>query len=160
MKRPRLPARIVLLVAAGALLAAAAVGVLRLGLFLVVADPLQPSDAIFVLEGKTPAREVEAAALYRRGLAPRIVVAHARDPMPLARRLSGEPTPQERAVRALAHLGVPPEAVVRLTREAENTQQELAADFEYARAQGFRRVILVTSPVHTRRVRVIWRARY
>ena len=52
------------------------------------------------------------------------------------------------------------EAAVQLDREVDNTAQELAVDFEYARARGFRRVILVTSPVHTRRVRVIWNARY
>jgi uncharacterized SAM-binding protein YcdF (DUF218 family) len=137
------------------------VGLPALGLFLTVADPLEPSDAIVVLEGGTPAREVEAAALFHRGYAPRVVLALARDPLPeVARRLAGEPPPQERAARVLVHAGVPALAIVRLTSVVENSDQELAADFAFARRQGFRRVILVTSPYHTRRVRIIWRSRY
>lgn len=135
-------------------------GLQAIGLYLVVADRLTPADAIYVLEGMTPAREVEAAILYRRRLAPRVVLALGRDPAPIARRLAREPVPQERAARVLARLGVPGRAIVRLTREVENTEQELAVDFEFARAGGFRRVIFVTSPPHTRRVRTIWDARY
>src|SRR5262249_48101096 len=72
------------------------------------------------------------------------------------RRLAGEPTPQERAARVLRHRGVPETAIVRLGRVVENTQQELQADFDYARAQGFRRAIIVSSPYHTRRIRLMW----
>ena len=42
----------------------------------------------------------------------------------------------------------------------ENTWQELQADFDYARAHGFRRVIIVSSPYHTRRIRTVWRSRF
>ena len=63
-------------------------------------------------------------------------------------------------MRALVHAGVPRQAVARLDRVVVNTDEELGADFDYARAQGFRRVILVTSPQHTRRVRMIWDASY
>jgi uncharacterized SAM-binding protein YcdF (DUF218 family) len=135
-------------------------GVQAVGPFLVVADRVEPSDAIIVLEGGTPAREVEAAALYRRGLASVVVLALARDPTPVARQLAGEPVLQERAARALQYAGVPRQAIVRLERQVDNTAQELQVDFEHARARGFRRVILVTSPQHTRRVRVVWNARY
>lgn len=135
-------------------------GAQAVGPFLVVADRVEPSDAIIVLEGGTPAREVEAATLYRRGLAPVVVLALARDPTPVARHLAGEPVLQERAARALQYAGVPRQAIVRLERQVDNTAQELQVDFEHARARGFRRVILVTSPQHTRRVRVVWNARY
>ncbi len=138
-----------------------AVALPAVGLFLTVADRLEPSDAIFVLEGDTPVRELEAAALYHRGLAPRIVLTLARDQVPeVARRLAGEPAPQERAAQVLRRVGVPAQAIVRSLRVVDNTAEELRADFDLARSQGFRRVILVTSPYHTRRVRVIWRARY
>jgi uncharacterized SAM-binding protein YcdF (DUF218 family) len=144
--------------------ALAALGIVVLpvaGLYLTVSDPLEPSDAIFVLEGRTPAREIEAATLYHRRYAPRVVLTLARDPIPaIARRLAGEPMPQMRAQRVLQHAGVPADAIVRLSRVVENTDQELAADFDYARASGFRRVILVTSAYHTRRVKVIWASRY
>ncbi len=156
------PARLTLglLLAALALGVVAVLGAQAIGLYLVVADPVDAADAIFVLEGGTPSRELEAAALYRRGLAPRVVLTLARDPIAVARRLAGEPPPQERAGLALRHAGVPAPAIVKLDRMVDNTAQELAVDFDYARAQGLRRVILVTSPPHTRRVRVIWDSQY
>lgn len=152
--------RAVLLGLLGGLALFLPLGVQAAGLYLVVADRLAPADAIYVLEGMTPARELEAAILYRRGLAPRIVLALGRDPTPIARQLAGEPTSQERAARVLLRRGVPAHAIVRLSRESENTAEELGLDFAYARDSGFARVILVTSPAHTRRVRVIWDARY
>ena len=154
--------RATLFLGSGVLLACAllVLGILRIGPYLVVADRLEPSDAIFVLAGTGPARLVEAASLYRRGLAPEIVVSRPPDTMRLARELAGEPPFQERALRALVHAGVPRQAVVRLDRVAVNTDEELGIDFEYAQAQNYRRVILVTSPPHTRRVRMIWSAYY
>src|SRR5437773_2283252 len=140
--------------------AAVGLGIPALGAALVVTDALQPSDAIFVLDGGTPVRELEAASLYRLGYAPRVVVARGRDAISVARQVSGEPSRQERAVRVLRHVGVPEAAVVTLSQEVDNTVQELAADFAFATKQGLRRVILVTSANHTRRVRVIWNSRY
>src|SRR2546422_10436460 len=120
-------------------------GVRAVGPFLVVADRLEPSDAIIVLEGGTPAREVEAAVLYRRELAPVVVLALARDPFPVARQLAGEPILQERAARALEYAGVPRHAIVRLERQAGDTSQEPPADFAARRAPGFRPWGLPTS---------------
>lgn len=132
-----------------------------LGQWLVTVDPLARSDAILVLEGLTPLRELEAAALVREGWAPRVVLALARSPIPdEARRLAGDPEPQERAVRVLRRGGVADRDIIRLDRPVENTLEELTADFEFARAHGFRRVIIVSSPYHMRRVRVIWTARF
>jgi uncharacterized SAM-binding protein YcdF (DUF218 family) len=137
-----------------------ALGIRGAGSYLVVADRLERSDAIFVLAGTGPTRLVEAASLYRRGLAPVVVLSLPPDTVRVARELAGEPAPQERALRALVHAGVPRPAIARLDRVVENTDEELGVDFDYARAQGFRRVILVTSPQHTRRVRMIWDARF
>jgi uncharacterized SAM-binding protein YcdF (DUF218 family) len=131
------------------------------GSWLVAEDPLVPSDAIFVLEGKTPHRELEAAALFRDGWAPRVVLALPRSDLSAEiRRLSGSSTEQESASRALRHAGVPDAAIVRLDHMVENTGQELRVDFDYARAHGFHRVILVSSPYHLRRIRIIWRGRF
>lgn len=41
----------------------------------------------------------------------------------------------------------------------QNTAEELAVIVDVGRARGSRRVIIVTSPLHTRRVRTIWDAR-
>ena len=130
------------------------------GAWLVVDDPLAPSDAIFVLEGRTPSREVEAAALYQRGLAPVVGLSLARDPQQIARRVAGMPTPQEEARSIVLRLGVPERAVILMTREVTNTEEELAAIAEIAHARGFRRIILVSSNSHTRRIRIMWDARH
>jgi uncharacterized SAM-binding protein YcdF (DUF218 family) len=156
--RWRVPVR--LLFAAAVLATGTLVGCC-LGAWLVAADPPARSDAIFVLDGLTPLRELEAAALFREGWAPRIVLALPRSPIPEeVRRLAGDPTPQERAARVLRRGDVPAGEIVHLDRPVENTLEELQVDFEYARARGFRRVIIVTSPYHTRRVRIIWNARF
>jgi uncharacterized SAM-binding protein YcdF (DUF218 family) len=112
------------------------------GNFLVVDDPVEPADAIVVLAARE-SRAREAAALYHRGLAPTILLAQAR-----GRR--------DEQARVLLTGGVPETAIARLTRLTGNTRDELEADFEYAQAQGFRRLILVTSPYHTRRVSLTW----
>jgi uncharacterized SAM-binding protein YcdF (DUF218 family) len=132
-----------------------------LGPWLVVDEPLMASDAIFVTHGVTPHRELEGAALFLEGWAPRVALTRARDTLPAAvRRLAGEPEPQERSARVLARRGVPDGAIVKLDRVVDNTEQELEADFEHARRHGWRRVIVVSSPYHTRRIRVIWNARF
>jgi uncharacterized SAM-binding protein YcdF (DUF218 family) len=132
-----------------------------LGAWLVAVDPLVTSDAIFVLDGKSPHRELEAAALFREGWAPRVVVTRPRsDFSEQVRREFGLDTEQENVARTLRRAGVPDAAIVRLDRIVENTEQELQADFDYARAHGFRRVVLVSSPYHTRRMRIIWRTRF
>ena len=156
--RPRRRLLVALLVAALAVIGVVA-GLPALGGWLVVAEPLAPSDAIFVLEGRTPAREVEAAALYHRHLAPIVGISRARDPLTVARQLARLPPGQETAGLVLRNVGVPAGAIVLLDREVQNTVEELRVIAEASRARGFRRVILVTSPSHTRRVRTIWSAR-
>ena len=141
---------------------AAALGTARwLGPWLVVDEPLARSDVIFVTDGKTPQRELEGAALFLEGWAPRVALTLPREPISEdVRRLAGEPAQQEHSARILRRRGVPEAAIVRLERMVDNTEQELQADFDYARGQGFRRVIIVSSPYHTRRIRVIWRSRF
>src|SRR5436189_4439868 len=50
----------------------------QVGPWLVVVDRPVKSDAIFVLDGKSPHRELEAAVLYREGWAPRVVLSRPR----------------------------------------------------------------------------------
>jgi uncharacterized SAM-binding protein YcdF (DUF218 family) len=162
MKRPR-PRHILLaLTLCTAILVVVEIVLARgLGDWLVAVDPLVTSDAIFVLDGKSPHRDLEAAALYRDGWAPRVVVARPRSDLAEdVRREFGLETEQEQVARTLGRAGVPESAIVRLERVVENTEGELTADFDYAKAQGFRRVILVSSPYHTRRIRIIWRRHF
>ena len=141
---------------------AVALGTARwLGPWLVVDEPLARSDVIFVTDGKTPQRELEGAALFLEGWAPRVALTLPRDSTSEdVHRLAGEPAQQEHASRILRKRGVPEADIVRLERIVDNTEQELQADFDYARAHGFRRVIVVSSPYHTRRIRLIWNSRF
>jgi uncharacterized SAM-binding protein YcdF (DUF218 family) len=161
--KPSHPRRLALALGICALVAlAVALGTARwLGPWLVVNEPLARSDVIFVTDGKTPQRELEGAALFQEGWAPRVALTFPRELISEdVRRLAGEPAQQEHASQILRRRGVPEAAIVRLERMVENTEQELQADFDYARARGFRRVIIVSSPYHTRRVSVIWRSRF
>ena len=162
MKRPRPRYILLALTLCTAILVVVEIVLARgLGAWLVAVDPLVTSDAIFVLDGKSPHRDLEAAALYRDGWAPRVVVTRPRSDLAEdVRREFGLETEQEQVVRTLRRAGVPESAIVRLDRVVENTEGELTADFDYAKAQGFRRVILVSSPYHTRRIRVIWRRHF
>src|SRR5439155_972285 len=79
------------------------------------------ADAIVVLAGSIPTRVLEAADLYRTGLAARVVVTRER----LARgesvlRVRGVHIPEsdELTIAALEQLGVPAHAIVRLRRRA------------------------------------------
>jgi uncharacterized SAM-binding protein YcdF (DUF218 family) len=139
-----------------------AVAALRwLGPWLVVNEPLVRSDVIFVTDGQTPERELEGAALFLEGWAPRVALTLPRDRLSEeVRRLAGDDAPQDHASRVLRRRGIPEAAIVRLDRIVENTLQELHVGFDYARARGFRRVIIVSSPYHTRRIRLIWGSRF
>src|SRR5688572_32114334 len=140
MKARRSPLLLSALVVCGLVLLLLAVAAGRwLGPWLVVSEPLVRSDVILVTDGQTPQRELEGAALFFEGWAPRVALTLPRDPMSdEVRHLAGELTPQERSLRVLRRRGVPEAAIVRLDRVVENTREELRVAFEHARAHGFR----------------------
>lgn len=126
------------------------------GRTLVSEDPLQPADAIVVLGGGTPGREMEAAHLYTAGLSSRIVMP--REPegrgvkLLLDRNVLVE-RPNDLRVRILRELGVPDEAVVRLPAHVDSTFEEAAAVVAWASRHRMASLLIVTSRYHTRRVR-------
>jgi uncharacterized SAM-binding protein YcdF (DUF218 family) len=130
------------------------------GQALVVDDPRERADAIVVVAGSTPSREETAAGLYREGWAPRVLVSRQLVPGRTqrlidlgVRRLDF----QGESVAALEKYGVPRDAIVALDQPVEITETELRAVAAAARDRGWRRLILVTSALHARRVQVIWR---
>jgi len=129
------------------------------GQALVVEDALAPADAVVVVAGGTPSRESAAADLYNRGLAPLVVLSNDFTPDRVrrliavgARRLDF----QGEARLVLHAQGVPQDAVVLLAVPVKTTEAELRVVAESARTRGWRRVILVTSPQHSRRVKLVW----
>jgi uncharacterized SAM-binding protein YcdF (DUF218 family) len=130
------------------------------GQALVVDDPPAPADAIVVVAGSTPGREETAAALLHDGRAPRVLVSRQFVPDRVQRLLDmgiRRLDFQGESVAALERFGVPREAIVILDRPVEITETELRAVAAVARERGWRRLILVTTRFHSRRVQVIWR---
>jgi uncharacterized SAM-binding protein YcdF (DUF218 family) len=131
------------------------------GRFLVVADPLPPhADAIVMLAGSPSDRALETARLYDLGLAPRVVLTRAQLPRGAAAlRGRGVRLPQEHelATTALGALGVPATAIEVVQRRAYSTTSEARAIARWACRHGLHSLIVVTSPAHTRRARLILR---
>ncbi|MGH7365105.1 MAG: YdcF family protein [Candidatus Rokuibacteriota bacterium] len=130
------------------------------GQALVVNEPRERTDAIVVVAGRTPTREEAAAALFREGWAPRVLVSRQRVPPRVQRLLDMGIRPlafQGESVLALEKYGVPRAAIVTLDEPVEITETELRAVAATARSRGWRRLTLVTTPFHARRVQLIWK---
>lgn len=118
-----------------------------------------PADAIIPLGSVRPDRAIGAAALFHKGLAPRVLVpkpvtsAHPNRMQAVGPWVSRR---QAMAAQVLERLDVPDTAITLLSEGAATTQEELETVGRYARRAGYHRLILVTSRYHTRRVRIIW----
>jgi uncharacterized SAM-binding protein YcdF (DUF218 family) len=125
------------------------------GRYLVTETPIDRADVIFVLAGERVERWLEAVDLYREGFAPRILLSPGRvDDMELRLRAKGISFPPEAELvrNAMVQLGVPAAVITILPGSVDNTAHEAAALRELPAASGWRRVIVITSKYHTRRV--------
>jgi uncharacterized SAM-binding protein YcdF (DUF218 family) len=146
----------------GLLVALMPSGLSALGRWLVVTDPIDKASAIVVLVGAMPVRAMEAATLYRQGLAPAVWVTQedrSRRDAALLRLGMRPPHDHEYSREILVRLGVPASAIRVLDPPILNTMQEIDLLARELRRAGGPRVILVTSKAHTRRVRATWWAR-
>src|SRR5437660_6610106 len=131
---------------------------LGIGRWLVVEDPLGKVKGIVVLSGAMPVRAIEAAKLYREGYAPEVWLTHSREPAETLEEM-GVPFAGEEHYNALVliHEGVPAEAIHALEPPIVNTADEIKVAASALAAAKGDAVILVTTKVHTRRVRLLWR---
>ena len=132
-----------------------------IGQWLMVADPLEPAKAIVVLSGRVPFRAMEAAAIYGDGLAPEVWLTNeAISPEEQALGRMGVAVVRGEAYNreVLERLGVKPEAIRLLGDSVWNTADEVRLIAAELRRVGGDRVIIVTSKVHSRRVRATWAA--
>lgn len=142
---------------AALLLLLAALAAPRLGAWLVVQDPLQKADAIFVLGGTLFERPLEAVDLYQEGWAPRILLMrqiadYGEDE--LARRGVAFQREIDVQLDVLTKLGVP-RAAIEVLPPQDSTRDEADALRTAALANHWTRVIVVTSKQHTRRARLV-----
>jgi uncharacterized SAM-binding protein YcdF (DUF218 family) len=126
---------------------------------LVVADPLPAhADAIVMLAGSVSDRVLETARLYQEGHAPLVVLTRerlARGAAALRARGVRLPEDHELTKQALIALGVPPAAIHTLAGRTFSTVSEARTIARFVCKQHLRDVLVVTSPWHTRRARLI-----
>ena len=148
--------RAVLIVLA-ALIVAGVLAARGLGRWLVVQDQLDRSGAIVVLSGGMPYRALEGAKIYREGMAPQVWLTRTPRPAVLEQLHIVYKSEDVYNREILLHEGVPDSAIRVLDPIITNTVDEELAVFAEMRRSGVSRVIIVTSPPHTRRVRTLWR---
>lgn len=124
--------------------------------FLVVDDPLQPADIIFMLNGDVTTRPFHAAKLFEQGLAPTIVIPREEDSP--ASEIGLYPNGTDVSVDVLQQQGVPDESIIVIPVEGgvTSTRDEAKTLRQYINAHNVTEVILVTSAFHTRRARWIF----
>jgi uncharacterized SAM-binding protein YcdF (DUF218 family) len=130
----------------------------NLGRWLVAEDPLEKASAIAVLSGRMPSRALEAARIYREGYASEIWLTRTIEPGASLQALSVPFTGEEAYDRmVLMRKGVPESAIRVLDPPIANTADEMLAIGQALGKENERTVIIVTSKVHTRRVKALWR---
>jgi uncharacterized SAM-binding protein YcdF (DUF218 family) len=125
-------------------------GLNALGAALITGDLLHPADAILVLGGESREgdRVQHAVALFKRGLAPLLV-------------LSGTPlgfrTHEADVMRRHAeYLGVPSARILIVKHDSDSTKEEAGVVVPILKRRGLKDVILVTANHHTARAKRIF----
>ena len=148
-------------VAAGVVagLAVASVMTFRgVGRWLVREDGLRGADAIVVLSGGMPYRAEEAARVFRMGYAEELWLSRPEGPSDELEQMGIRYVGEEEYDReVLIHEGVPGSAIRVLPGTILDTEQEIEEVALQMKREGKKTAIIVTSPEHTRRVRVLWR---
>jgi uncharacterized SAM-binding protein YcdF (DUF218 family) len=130
----------------------------NLGRWLVVNEPLEKADAILVLSGGLPERALEAARIYKQGYAKEVWLTHATEPGATLEKYGVGYTGEEvYDKRLLMHEGVPESAIRVLEPPVLNTADEVNVAAGELRGKPQRKIIIVTSKVHTRRARTTWK---
>lgn len=116
----------------------------------VLDEPATQSDALIVLGDDNYAadRAFKAADLYRGGVAPLVVVS--------GRMLRANVSVADVMAHDLQSFGVPTTSILKLTHRAQNTQEEAGEVAHLVQGRGWKRVQIVTSNYHARRVRFIY----
>lgn len=145
-----------LIVGGGLLIGALFPAVLRGPIALLTAkdEPTQ-ADLVVVLSGNPVPRTLSARDLYARGLSRKILlIPGAPTPSPLLHeleKLGFKRSPSATPQRILMASGVPSSAIDQLPLHAENTKSESRLVGAYAAEHAVKSILLVTSPISSRR---------
>jgi uncharacterized SAM-binding protein YcdF (DUF218 family) len=128
-----------------------------MGGWLVREDNLSSADAIVVLSGSMPYRAEEAAKVFAMGDAPEVWVTRPESPATELQEMGIHYIGEEDYNRnVLVNKGVHEASVRVLPDPVVNTQQEVEEIAREMKRAGMTKVIIVTSPPHTRRVKALW----
>jgi len=128
-----------------------------MGRWLVREDTLSSADVIVVLSGSMPYRAEEAAKLFAMGDAPEVWVTRPESPASELQKMGIHFIGEEDYNRnVLVNKGVPEASIHILPDPIVNTEQEVEEIAREVRRAGLKKVIIVTSPSHTRRVKALW----
>jgi uncharacterized SAM-binding protein YcdF (DUF218 family) len=131
-----------------------------IGTALTADDPVAPAAVIVSSLAAVRADALEAAKLYRDGVAPRVVLCRWQaEPLDAEMRRLGVPwlTAHELAAAVLERSGVPAGAIDLLDAEVDGLNSEVAAVAAFARASRPASLLYVTARSHGRRARWLLR---
>jgi uncharacterized SAM-binding protein YcdF (DUF218 family) len=126
-----------------------------LGSFLVCEDPLEPAEAIVTLAGSPAERGAEAARLFSAMPSSRVICTG--ELVPPVLRLVGAPhTEAALTARVVEKAGVP-EANILIINQGTSTYEEAQHILSLCEGRGLKKIIILSSKFHTRRVRGTFR---
>ncbi|HEY0376152.1 MAG TPA: YdcF family protein [Pyrinomonadaceae bacterium] len=127
---------------------------------LVVRAEMARADALVVLSGGSfyEERARHAAELFAAGRAPRVVLTDDGLQGPWSNEKERNPSYAELEAEELGHAGVGAESVEFVPERVSSTYDEAVRVRDYARGRGWRSVLVVTSPYHSRRALWAWRS--
>jgi hypothetical protein len=120
----------------------------------IVSDPVTPADAVAVLGGDLEVRPFVAAELYKKGLAPMVLVSQV--PVGRSSTIGGIPGHSELNRMVLLKLGVPDAAIQMFGEANGSTKDEAVALRDWADRHAVLRIIIPTEIFAARRVRWIF----
>jgi len=135
-------------------------GAVQFGNWLVKPDSLARATSIVVLGGQVPFRAMEAARVYHQHWAPEVWLTQGgwyEEDEAMVRLGIDRVQEYEYSRQVLERLGVPANSIRVLAGHTQNTAAEVRTVAEALKLQNGYRVILVTSKMHSRRVKTIWR---
>jgi len=125
-----------------------------LGRHLVIEHTPEKSDLVVCMAGSNIERGLATADAYKEGLSSNIYIS--KEKLPDGYELLEEkgidyPEEGELLERLLLDLGVPGSAIIRSNLEADNSWDEARLIRDEVEKRGFKSIIIITSPTHSRR---------
>lgn len=127
----------------------------RVGTFLIVQDPIEPADIIFILNGDIATRPFQVAKLVNQGISDKVVIVRAGDSLAVDAGL--QPNITDMSVKMMRKAGISEAKIVQLPfpKGVTSTFDEATALRAYVQENAVKRIVVVTSAIHTRRARWI-----